>query len=476
METQVLLGLIPAACSDSGARTLVIGLGSGFTVSAALAAGAGPTDVVELEPRVVEASRFFHAAGEHPLDDPRVRLVLGDARTHLAHGRRRYGTVVSEPSNPWMAGVNNLFTVDYYHLVRARLEPGGVFCQWLQLYELSPETFASLLASFLEVFPEGHVYSIWCGVELLLVAAPEDARIARERLDTPEVARLLGRAGIESPDQLAAYYGARLASLRAVARGAPLNRDDRPIVEYRAPRDMVAVGRGSLHGDPRVTAAIPFDERQPEGPLYSAWSPERWYSARAGLLVAHGQGAHATAAVRGAERSGLPSLAQQLAREIEADALRQRTQALVEEARGQFAAGRPEDGRRALEQAVELDPGAAGAWTMLAELRRRAGDQAGTEEALAHAATSRDSTVRTEAAIIAANLALERKTPLVAADRYREAQQWNPGLIPAYLLEARARRDGGDIAGARAAVARGLALAPGHPELSALQAELGAAK
>ena len=80
METQVLLGLIPAALADSGARTLVIGLGSGITAAAVLAAGAGETDVVEIEQGVVEGSRFFHGPGENPLDDPRVHLTVGDAR------------------------------------------------------------------------------------------------------------------------------------------------------------------------------------------------------------------------------------------------------------------------------------------------------------------------------------------------------------------------------------------------------------
>ena len=91
--------------------------------------------------------------GKDPLDDPRVTLHIEDARTLLAHGAGEYGVVISEPSNPWIAGVNNLFTVDFYRRARARLSEDGVFCQWLQLYELSPSTFRSLLASFLEVFP-----------------------------------------------------------------------------------------------------------------------------------------------------------------------------------------------------------------------------------------------------------------------------------------------------------------------------------
>src|SRR6185436_9744583 len=190
------------------ARTLVVGHGSGVTAAAALAAGAGPTDIVELEPAVVAGSRFFHEAGKDPLDDPRVTLHMEDARTLLAHGAGEYGVVISEPSNPWIAGVNNLFTVDFYQRARARLREDGVFCQWLQLYELSPETFATLLRSFLDVFPQGQVFCVWRNVDLLLVAAPPGRRLDLERLTTPSARRMLDRARIPEPAMLAAYWSA----------------------------------------------------------------------------------------------------------------------------------------------------------------------------------------------------------------------------------------------------------------------------
>src|SRR5262249_59707492 len=112
METQVLLGLLPGSLADSGARALVIGHGSGVTAAAVLATGARHLDVVELEPGVIAASRWVHARGEDPLDDPRTTLVIGDARTHLLHSPPRYGLIVAEPSNPCIARGNNLCTLD----------------------------------------------------------------------------------------------------------------------------------------------------------------------------------------------------------------------------------------------------------------------------------------------------------------------------------------------------------------------------
>ena len=473
METQVLLGLIPAALADSGARTLVIGLGSGITAASVLAAGAGATEVVEIEPAVVEASRFFHATGEDPLDDARVRLVLGDARTHLAHGGGRYGLVVSEPSNPWIAGVNNLFTVDFYRRVKSRLEPGGVFCQWLQTYELSPETFATLVASFLEVFPEGEVFSVWWASDLLLTAVPDGRRLALERLESPAARRMLERARIRTPAEVASCYADRLGALRPVGRAVPLNLDDRPIVEYRAPRDLIAVGRTSLQGDPAVAALIPFSERRPEGPLFSAWSEEDWYVSRARRLSDQGDAIRAQRVVRGARAAGLTELAQRLEGVVEAGRRRRGEIEALERARELLSAGREAEGQRELERAGTLDPAHGRGWVMLADRRRLAKDTLGAEAALARGRASEDPEIRAEAAGVTGMMELDRKRPLVAAERFREAQRLSPKVAQNYVLEARARVTAGDRPGARAAVRRGLAALPGDPQLSAMLGELG---
>ena len=128
MDTQVLAGLLPSVTARAGGRAAVIGLGSGATALAVLAGGVKSMEVVEIEPAVVEASRFFVHRGYDPLADPRTVLVLADGRTHVAYARVPYDVIVSEPSNPWIAGVNNLFTVEFYDLVRRRLTAEGVFC------------------------------------------------------------------------------------------------------------------------------------------------------------------------------------------------------------------------------------------------------------------------------------------------------------------------------------------------------------
>ncbi|MEQ1833855.1 MAG: fused MFS/spermidine synthase, partial [Candidatus Eisenbacteria bacterium] len=474
METQVLLGLLPAALADSGARALVIGHGSGVTTASVLAGGAGPTEVIELEQGVIGASRWFHAKGEDPLDDPRTTLIMGDARTHLLHAAGRYGLIVSEPSNPWIAGVNNLFTVDFYRRVQARLEPNGVFCQWLQLYELSPATFATLVHSFLEVFPHGQLFYIWRNVDLLLVAMPEGRTLDLARLRTPQAQKALDRARIPSGDLLSAYWAAPLESLREVAGNAPLNRDDRPVVEYRAPQDLVAIGREKAGTSAGVTSRIPFVAEEPVGALFADWTPTEWYRTRARWLGEQGDTVRAAATVR-AMRAVDPAAAAQVEAVLANAQRRARSQAAYDEGARLMSQGLKSQAREAFERAVAIDGTNGRAWVVLAERRRVDGDLAGSAEAIAHARQSDDVQVRSDAEVMVGLMALVKKDIPAAIKGFTDAQRIMPSSARAYLFEAQAHAQAGDKAAAMAALKRGLDAAPGSPELSNALAQLGQA-
>ena len=440
MLTQVLLGLIPAAMADTGARTLIVGHGSGVTAAAALAAGVGVTDIVELEPAVLAGSRFFHAPGEDPLDDPRVRLHIEDARTQLEHGGGLYDVVISEPSNPWLAGVNNLFTVDFYRRVRARLKPEGVFCQWLQLYELSPLTFQSLLASYLSVFPDAHLFCLWRNTDALLVAAPAGRALALERLRSPALVRDLGRARLDAPEQIAAFYVASGARLQEMAAGGTLNTDDRPFVEYRAPRDMIEVGRtyGSHH--PGITRQLALPVEPPPGNPIAGWPREAVLGWRARQRLASGGQAGAALVLAELRDAGFDALATRLASK---------------------------------EQAFD---GAAG--DPLAEARSllASGDVAGASAAARALLAGAHGPARVEPLLLVGVAEFGAGHEAAALAAFAEAQAIAPRDARAYTYEARARLAGGDVDGARRVLARGLARSPEDSVLKrALQAIAGQA-
>ena len=402
-----------------------------------------------------------------------MHLVLGDARTHLAHTATRYGLIVSEPSNPWIAGVNNLFTVDFYRRVRARLEPDGVFCQWMQLYEISPETIRSMMASYLQVFPEGEVFTVWRAVDVLLVASPRGHRLALERLRSPEARRMLAVAHIAAPEDVAAYWTGSIASLEPLARGATLNRDDLPLVEYRAPQDLVAVGRAALTGNPGATHLLPFTERMPGGPVFAAWPRDDWYSRRARHLISLADTTRARATIAGARSEGFTALADRLDGQVEAGVSRRRAEEVVREASNLIVLGHIEEGRRELERAVTIDPTDSRAWLLLCDRRRVAGDMAGAEAALAHVTRGEDRAQDSDAAVLRGMFALARRDTVGALASITSAEALAPENSRVYVFEASLRLGRGDWAGAQAVLLRGLAVLPGNPELMQILKRMG---
>jgi SAM-dependent methyltransferase len=249
METQVLCGALPAFLEGPAGDALVVGWGSGVTVAMLAAVVPGRVVAVELEPEVVRAARPFAAVV--PCDRRRVDLVLEDARNLLLLDDRRYAVVVSEPSNPWVAGASTLFTEDFFRLVRRRLRRGGTFVQWLQAYEIAPRTVRAVLAALTRVFPSVTVLRmVHSPGDLLLVCGDRPPRFRASPGVLPELVRRMGIAGRQD---IVARVVATTPRLLAFARGARPNTDDRPTVEFEAPLDLV---RFRAWGSDRVVRAI----------------------------------------------------------------------------------------------------------------------------------------------------------------------------------------------------------------------------
>ncbi len=246
MPTQILSAHIPLLLHPAPRRGLVIGLASGTTAGSALRHDLESLDVVEIEPAVVEASHHFDMVNGRPLDDPRTRMTVADGRTFLALEEERFDVIISEPSNPWMTGVSNLFTLEYFQLVRERLEDGGIFAQWVQMYGMSPENVAVLLRTFRSVFPYAYVFNTIPRTDLVLVGRLEPLTIDPVRLERrasqPGIREDLARVDVESAAQMLArgrLGPAELAELTELTPdGAQLNTDDNAWIEFHAPLDL----------------------------------------------------------------------------------------------------------------------------------------------------------------------------------------------------------------------------------------------
>jgi spermidine synthase len=239
LPTQLLAAHLPLLLHPRAEEVLVIGLASGITLGAAERHASRSIGVVEIAPAVVEAARLFDPHNGRALDDPRVEVVIDDARGLLLSRRRTYDVIVSQPSNPWVAGVANLFTVEFYRLARQRLRPGGLLCQWLQAYRLPPEDLRGIVASFLEVFPGATLWEESAGGgDYFLIGGPDQPAIDPALLERPgsEAAwEELRRAGVSGPAGLLARFVAGPRGLAALAAGARRHTDDSPYLEWRAP-------------------------------------------------------------------------------------------------------------------------------------------------------------------------------------------------------------------------------------------------
>lgn len=317
MATQIMVGLMPLVFHPTALerppRVAVIGYGSGVTIGAVTQYPIAHADVVELEPAVVEAgNRFFGPYNNHPERDPRVRIIIGDGRNFLTQSDEKYDVIVSEPSNPWITGVSNLFTTDYWRLARRRLADDGVFCQWAQLYELSSKNIKTLLRSFSSVFPYTYVFSAEdLSSDVILIATNHplalDLEALRANFKNAKLSAELRRGGVRSAEDLIAQLLMTPEELPAFTAGSPINTDDNALIEFAAPRDLLGSTRTSDPYLARVYGAEwpygRFDRflQLADGP---ARAEDELRLARS--LLQHGKRAAAERFLRAARRHGAP--------------------------------------------------------------------------------------------------------------------------------------------------------------------------
>ena len=276
MPTQYLLGHLPLLLHPQPERVLIIGLGSGVTAGAVSQhPDVREIHVAELEPAVVEASAFFAVENRRVLTDPRVRLLMGDARHTLLAGHGRYDVISSEPSNPWMAGVASLFTREFYQLARRRLAEGGMMVQWVQGYNLFPRDLRTIVGTFRGVFPHTTLWRTLRGDYLLVgtstALSVDYARLVARLAAAPGARQDLARLKLDSPVDLLSLFLLGEDDLVRFSQGAPEHTDDRPILEFSAPR---ALYTDTTDENARIlraarTAALPAVAGLPSGVLES---------------------------------------------------------------------------------------------------------------------------------------------------------------------------------------------------------------
>ncbi|MCG8587981.1 MAG: fused MFS/spermidine synthase [Proteobacteria bacterium] len=249
-------GHLPLVLHTKARRVAYVGSATGISAGAVTQHPVESIALVELVPLVARAAEtYFGRFNRSVYTDPRTEVVLDDARNFLAHTEARFDVVVADLFVPWRAGTGALYTREHFENVRVRLAPGGLFCQWLPLYQLSPGEFAVIAATFADVFPKSAVFrGDFFGAyptAALVGFQSEPAAIAAIEAATTR----LGVAGgedrwVTDPAGPFSLYVGPLSAARLddVSR----NTAAQPVIEYRAARSHAGGARAKSE---RMTGA-----------------------------------------------------------------------------------------------------------------------------------------------------------------------------------------------------------------------------
>jgi predicted membrane-bound spermidine synthase len=238
--TMVMSGVLPLAMHPAPQTAAVIGFGAGLSTHTLLGdPRLHQVDTIEIEPAMVEGAKTFGKRVARAFDDPRSRIRFDDAKAYFASNLTRYDIIVSEPSNPWVSGVEGLFSTEFYKFVPRHLQSGGLFVQWVQLYDINDELLATIGRSLAESFADFRVY-LTNDTDAVIVATPSGSlpELHDEVFRQPALTDELRHVGLASVEDLKVrQVGDRLSLLpmfNAVSQRS--NSDFYPILSLEGPR------------------------------------------------------------------------------------------------------------------------------------------------------------------------------------------------------------------------------------------------
>jgi spermidine synthase len=243
-QVETRLAQMPLLMHPSPQTALFLGYGTGYTANAAALDPRIQVKAVELLPEVIEAAGIFALKQGAPASASPVATVAADARRYVQSTTDRYDVVVADLFHPARNGAGSLYTVEHFAAVKSRLAPGGLFCQWLALHQMDIETLRSIVAAFLQVYPNAVAVLASNSLDtpvVGLISRPDqpawEIETVRTRMagTSPSVAKALKRAKLDDEYAVLGSIMAGPLALKDFVRNATLNTDDRPVVTHRAP-------------------------------------------------------------------------------------------------------------------------------------------------------------------------------------------------------------------------------------------------
>ena len=244
MRLQRMLGHLPALLNARPRSVLVVGCGAGVTAGCFLLyPEVTNVTICEIEPLIPKKiAPFFKKENYDVVHDPRVKIIIDDARHFVLTSPEKFDIITSDPIHPWVKGAATLYTLDYYQMCKEHLNPGGIVTQWVPLYESDLPAVKSEMATFFEVFPNG---TLWnnddrgAGYDAMVLGTVEPLKINLDLLQgrwqrEPAVAQSLLDVQLGSIFNLLSTYGGQASDLRPWLAGAQINSDRNLRLQYLA--------------------------------------------------------------------------------------------------------------------------------------------------------------------------------------------------------------------------------------------------
>jgi spermidine synthase len=271
MRLQRMLGHLTTLVPANPRSVLVIGCGAGVTAGAvSIDPQVERVTIAEIEPLVPRAAgEYFGSVNANVVRNPKVRVQIDDARHFLLTTKETFDAITSDPLDPWVKGAATLYTKEFFELAKAHLNPGGAMTLFVQLYESSPDTVRSEIATFFDAFPNGTIWgNTYDGVtaDTVLIGTIDPVTINVDdlewRLVQPAYAPVrlsLGEIGFFSGAELLASYGGRAPELAGWLRGASINRDRNLRLQYLAGLGFNMQAGNRIYADILKYRTFPWD-------------------------------------------------------------------------------------------------------------------------------------------------------------------------------------------------------------------------
>jgi spermidine synthase len=243
MQCQYVLGHLPMLLHKNPRKVFVLGTGSGMTLGAvSVHPSVEQITLAEIEPNVLGVARTFGIDNHYILNkpDPRLKVVFNDGRNYLLTTKDRFDVITADPVHPWFSGAGYLYSTEYFRLAAQRLNPGGIICQWLPLYELTAENLRSVVRTIGANFAYTMIWVTNYDAEIIASNSPLiiDEQSLEQRIANQQILGDLRQIKMGSAENFLSFFLMGTEGATAYSKGGIINTDDNLYLEFSAPRSI----------------------------------------------------------------------------------------------------------------------------------------------------------------------------------------------------------------------------------------------